>query len=154
MEYQVHVEQAASQTTGVVRLRARPSELAKIIPQACGEVWEFFRASTLPRPGRHLALYLDGEINIEVGVEAAQPFVGNDRVFCSQTPAGPVATTAHIGPYDRLHEAHTAVLKWCADHGHTLAGPSWEVYGHWNDDPAQLRTDIYYLLQGAGEAAV
>ncbi len=28
-----------------------------------------------------------------------------------------------------------------------LAGPSWEVYGHWHEDPAQLKTDIYYLLR-------
>lgn len=152
MEYQVHIQHVASQTTGVVRRRTRGSELAQVIPQACGEVWEFFRTSTLPRPGRHLAVYLDCEINIEVGVEAAQPFVGDDRVFCSQTPAGTVATTAHIGPYNRLHEAHTAVLKWCADHGRALAGPSWEVYGHWTDDPAQLRTDVFYLLQPAGDA--
>jgi effector-binding domain-containing protein len=152
MEYQVHIQQAAPQTTGVVRRRAKPPELAQVIPQACGEVWEFFRTSALPRPGRHLAVYLDGEINIEVGVEAAQPFTGDDRVFCSRTPAGTVATTAHFGPYQLLHEAHTAILKWCAANGHTLAGPSWEVYGHWNDDPAQLRTDVYYLLQSAGAA--
>ena len=23
---------------------------------------------------------------------------------------------------------------------------SWEVYGHWSEDPAQLRTDVFYLL--------
>ena len=32
-----------------------------------------------------------------------------------------------------------------------LAGPNWEVYGHWHDDPSQLRTDVFYLLQDAGE---
>jgi effector-binding domain-containing protein len=64
-----------------------------------------------------------------------------------------VATTAHLGPYDRLHEAHEAILQWCSDHGHAMAGPAWEVYGHWNDDPSQLCTDVYYLLQVAGESA-
>jgi effector-binding domain-containing protein len=98
-----------------------------------------------------LALYLDGEMNIECGVEVFQPFAGNDRVICSCTPAGLVATAAHIGPYNRLGEAHKAVHEWCADHGHLLAGPSWEVYGHWTDDPAQLRTDVFWLLQAAGE---
>jgi hypothetical protein len=33
---------------------------------------------------------------------------------------------------------------------HTLAGPQWEIYGHWlpewNKDPSQIRTDVYYLL--------
>src|SRR5262249_28162531 len=74
-----------------------------------------------------------------------------DGVVCSSTPAGLVATTAHFGPYARLGEAHQAILRWCADHGYKLAGPSWEVYGHWDDDPAKLRTDIYYLLQTGNE---
>jgi len=30
------------------------------------------------------------------------------------------------------------------------AGQSWEVYGHWHADPAQLRTEVYYLLQPVG----
>jgi effector-binding domain-containing protein len=111
------------------------------------------RSSHLPHPGRNLALYLDGEINLECGVEVSQSFPGNGRVFCSCTPAGVVATAAHLGPYDRLHEAHEAICRWCADHGHALAGPNWEVYGHWNDDPAQLRTDVFYLLQAASAPA-
>jgi len=27
-----------------------------------------------------------------------------------------------------------------------MAGPRWEVYGHWSDNPATRRTDIFYLL--------
>ncbi len=72
----------------------------------------------------------------------------------SATPAGPVATTTHFGPYGRLHEAHDAIRRWCAGNGHTLAGPNWEVYGHWQDawnsDPGQIRTDVYYLLAADG----
>jgi effector-binding domain-containing protein len=151
MEYQVRVHPVASQLTAVVRCRATVAELAQVIPQACGEVWAFLRSAHLPRPGRNLALYLDCEMNIECGVEVFQPFAGNDRIICSSTPAGVVATAAHLGPYARLGEAHTAVLRWCAEHGHVLAGPSWEVYGHWTDDPAQLRTAIFYLLRTAGE---
>jgi effector-binding domain-containing protein len=149
MEYQVQVRQVAPQLTAVIRFRAKQGELARLIPQACGEVWEFMRAPHLPRPGRHLTLYLDCEMNVECGAEVFQPFAGNDCVVCSSTPAGLVATTTHIGPYHRLGEAHDAVRQWCAEHGHTLAGPSWEVYGHWTDDPAQLRTDVYWLLEAA-----
>jgi effector-binding domain-containing protein len=151
MQYPVIVQHVASQTTAVVRCRAKQADLAQVVPAGCGEVWAYARAAGLPRPGRHLALYLDGEINLEVGAEMDQPFTGNDRVVCSSTPAGLVATTVHLGPYHLLGGAHDAILKWCAANGHTLAGPSWEVYGHWTDDPAQLRTDVFYLLQ-AGTA--
>jgi effector-binding domain-containing protein len=147
MDYQIQVSPVAAQLIGVVRFRAGVHELPTVIPQACGEVWTFMRSSNLPRPGRHLALYLDDVMNIECGVEVFQPFTGNDRVVCSSTPAGLTASTIHMGPYNLLGQAHTAIRKWCQDHGHTLAGPAWEVYGHWNDDPAQLRTDVYYLLK-------
>ena len=151
MEYQVRVEPVDPMTTAVVRRRAGLDELATVVPQACGEVWNFIRASHLPHPGRNLALYLDGAINLECGVEVFQPFAGNDRVVCSSTPAGMVATATHLGPYDRLGEAHAAIRQWCSDQGHALAGPNWEVYDHWNDDPSQLRTDVFYLLQDARE---
>jgi effector-binding domain-containing protein len=153
MQYQVHVQQVQSQTTAVVRCRAKLDELATVVPQACGEVWAFIRSSGLPHPGRNLALYLDGEINLECGVEVAQPFAGDGRVVCSRTPAGLVVTAAHWGPYNRLHEAHAAICRWCADNGHAKAAPNWEVYGHWDDDPAKLRTDVYYLLQAGDGAA-
>jgi len=153
MNYEVTVQQVESQITAVVRRRARSHELAQVVPKACGEVWNFMKSSGQPRPGRHLALYLDCEINLEVGVEAAQPFTGNDQLVCSSTPAGTVATTAHLGPYNHLGDAHTAIRTWCSDHGLVFAGPSWEVYGHWTDDLSKLRTDVYYLLRTPGKSA-
>jgi effector-binding domain-containing protein len=145
--HQVVIQQVAAQTTAVIRFRAAKSELSKVVPAACGEVWSFARAANLPRPGRHIALYLDDAINLEVGVEMPAAFVGNDRVVCSTTPAGTVATVVHMGPYNRLHEAHDAIRKWCSMNDHALAGPNWEVYGHWSDNPAQVRTDVFYLLK-------
>ena len=55
--------------------------------------------------------------------------------------------TTHQGEYGGLYAANAAVSAWCRAHDRPLAGPSWEVYGHWHEDPAQLRTDVYYLLQ-------
>jgi effector-binding domain-containing protein len=147
MEYQVHLMQVAPQTTAVVRLRANPSEFATVIPPICGEVWKFIRSSQCLHGGRLLTIYLDCDGNIECGAEVDQSFAGTDRVICSTTPAGTVATAAHLGPYQRLGEAHDAIQKWCAENGHALTRVSWEVYDHWNDDPAQLRTDVFYLLR-------
>jgi effector-binding domain-containing protein len=153
MQYQVTVQHVAAQTTAVIRCQAKQADLSRVVPALCGEVWNYARAAGLPRPGRHVALYLDCVINLEVGAEMGQPFTGNDRVVCSSTLAGLVATTVHMGPYARLGDAHDAILNWCSANGHALAGPSWEVYGHWTDDPAQLRTDVFYLLQAASAPA-
>jgi effector-binding domain-containing protein len=152
MPYEVHLEQLSSRPLAVVRRRARRQELAQIVPAACGLVWNVVRAQEIAGAGRHVALYLDDEINLEVGVELDAQFAGSGEVVASATPGGLVATTTHFGPYGLLHDAHQAIQRWCAQHGHALAGPSWELYGHWqdewNDDPSLIRTDVYYLVVG------
>src|SRR5258706_9304715 len=106
----------------VVRRRASQQQLPKVVPDACGLVWNALRAQQIKGAGRHVALYLDNQINLEVGVELDTPFQGSGEVVPSSLPAGPVATTTHFGPYNRLHDAHQAILNWCAQNGHTLAG--------------------------------
>jgi len=150
MHYQIELTRRGLVHTAVIRDRVRPQELARFVPAACGEVWSFIRAARLPRPGRHVALYLDREGNVEVGAEVSEPFMGDGRVHCSQLPGGPAATTVHFGPYARLSEAHQAVRKWCAEHRQQPLDICWEVYGHWqndwNADPSKIRTDVFYLL--------
>jgi effector-binding domain-containing protein len=150
MHYQIETTQSEPITTAVIRSRVPAKELARFVPAACGEVWSFIRSAGLPRPGRHLALYLDAQGSIEVGAEVSEPFVGNERIHCSQLPTGRVVTSVHFGPYGRLSEAHAAIREWCASQGHRCSGVSWEIYGHWEDswntDSSKVRTDIFYLL--------
>jgi effector-binding domain-containing protein len=151
MPYQIESTHVEPVHTAVIRSRVPPKELSKFVPAACGEVWTFIRSAGLPRPGRHLALYLDDQGSVEVGAEVSAPFVGNDRVHCSQLPAGRVVTTVHFGPYPLLSNAHAAIQQWCAEHGHRQSKISWELYGHWqeswNTDPSKIRTDLFYLLR-------
>jgi effector-binding domain-containing protein len=87
-----------------------------------------------------------GDGSVEVGVQIVKPFEDTATVVCSATPGGRAATTAHYGEYSKLGPAHEAVMAWCKQQGERLAGPFWEVYGDWSDDPATLRTDVFYLL--------
>jgi effector-binding domain-containing protein len=150
MEYSVRLEQLSARPLAVVRRRAASHELSKVVPAACGTVWNVIRSQQVAGAGRHVAVYLDCQINLEVGVELDGPFTGHGEVVPSATPAGLVATTTHYGPYHLLHGAHQAILQWCKDNGHVPAGVNWEVYGHWKDewnsDPAKIRTDVFYLL--------
>jgi effector-binding domain-containing protein len=150
MRYQIELTNSKSIHTAVIRSRVPAKELARFVPAACGEVWSFIRSAGLPRPGRHVALYLDAQGSVEVGAEVLEPFTGNDRVHCSQLPAGRVVTTIHFGPYAALSDAHAAIHKWCAENRRGCPGVSWELYGHWeeswNSDSSKIRTDVFYLL--------
>jgi hypothetical protein len=136
--------------TAVVRSLASRQALSTAVRAGCGEVWDYMRAGQLPKPGRNVALYLDGRITFEAGAEVTAPFPASDRVICSQLPGGMVATATHVGSYTQLAGVHSAIVDWCSTHGEVLAGPNWEVYGHWTDDPFQLRTDVFYLLASDG----
>jgi effector-binding domain-containing protein len=150
MKYDIRLEQLSSRPLAVVHRRARPHELSRVVPDACGEVWNVVRSRNLTGAGRHVAIYLDGQINLEVGIELDSPFTGYGDVVLSATPSGHVAMTTHYGPYGQLSLAHEAIRVWCGKNGYLLAGPNWEVYDHWKDewnsDPAQISTKVYYLL--------
>jgi hypothetical protein len=49
-------------------------------------------------------------MDIAFGVQVARPFEGEGDVQCMEAPAGEVARTIHVGPYDRLGDAHDARL--------------------------------------------
>jgi hypothetical protein len=152
MEYDVQLEQATGpRPIAVIRRRARPEEFSKVVPEACGIVWGVLRGQKITGAGRHVAVYLDDQVNLEVGVEMDGPFDGHGEVIRSATPAGLIAGVAHFGPYQKLGEAHGAIRDWCARHGYTPAGPNWEIYGHWvddwNRDASRIRTDVFYLLR-------
>jgi len=150
--YAIQVQRLESVPLAVIRRQAKPADLSRLVPECCGLVWEAMRAQQV-KAGRHVAIYWDGSIRLEVGVEVQAPFSEQGEVVRSATPAGMVASTTHLGPYAGLGAAHDAVHQWCRANNHRLAGPSWEIYGHWDPewdaDPSRIRTDVYYLLTPA-----
>jgi effector-binding domain-containing protein len=146
---EVHVERRAAGPLAVVRRQVAPSELAGVVPECCGIVWQAVKAQHVAA-GRHVAVYRDDTIRLDVGVEILGPFVDDDEVVASATPAGTVAWITHHGPYETLGAAHDAIHRWASATGHRLAGPRWEIYDHWRQewdaDPSAIRTDVCYLL--------
>ena len=146
---EVQVAHVGSTPLAVLRRQVRASELAKVVPEGCGVVWSFVRARQL-RAGRHVAVYWDCTIRLEVGVEMIDLFPDGGEVVRSATPAGRVASVVYHGPYNQLGVAHQAIRDWCSAQNLQLAGPNWEIYGHWqsdwNADPSRIRTDVFYQL--------
>ena len=147
--YAVQLQRLGSIPLAVIRRQARSSELARVVPECCGVVWDAVRAQQT-QAGRHVASYWDGSIRLEVGVELHGSFAEQGEIVRSATPSGAVASATHFGPYAGLGAAHEAIRQWCVANNHRLAGPNWEIYGHWqrqwDTDPSRIRTDVYYLL--------
>jgi hypothetical protein len=124
------------------------ADLASEIYRRLDLVWAFLRESDLT-PGHNVVLYLGppppvGGWEVEIGVQVDRPFADADPVRCRATPAGRVATATWTGPYDQV--PHDDLFAWCRDQGLEHSGVTWEVYGDWHEDPAQLQTELVHLL--------
>jgi effector-binding domain-containing protein len=120
---------------------------------ALDQVWAFLRAQPgLRSDGHNIFVYhhparRDDPMDVDFGVEVVREFAPAGDVKPVKTPAGEAAVATHVGPYDRLGQTHDAIHAWAAANQRAFAGESWEIYGDWNDDPAQLETTILYLLR-------
>ncbi len=148
MPYVIERRVVAPELIAAARGRSARRDVAKTMLALLDRSWAYVREHAIPNDGINVAIYAgDGSgVAVEAGARVRAPFEPVGAIVCAATPGGLVATTAHIGPYERLGDAHAAIVAWCAANGHRLAGISWEVYGHWSDDPGALRTDIYYAL--------
>jgi effector-binding domain-containing protein len=109
------------------------------------------RAGNITQSGHNVFVYREATkdgVMAEVGVEVSGPFEAIDDVVYSSTPSGEIASTLHIGRYSDLGGAYDALAQWCKEHNRPRAKTYWEVYGDWNEDPAQLETEVFYLLEG------
>jgi effector-binding domain-containing protein len=154
MIYKVVLEAVPARPLAVVRERLTMDRRAASIRPMFDRVYAALDAADIPERDRNVILYwggtdpahpAGGEM-IECGVELVRGMKLPASLERSHTPAGTVASTVHYGEYEVLQAAHDAVQRWCAEHARALRGPNWEVYDHWHDDPAQRRTDVFYLL--------
>jgi hypothetical protein len=95
----MRLERMSSVPLAVIRRTATPADLARLVPECCGLVWNAVRAQHA-KAGRHVAVHWDGSIRLEVGVELLGSFVEQGEVVRSATPGGLVAA---LPPHVRHH---------------------------------------------------
>jgi effector-binding domain-containing protein len=143
---QVRVLETAARPTLVVACATSWREFPSLWRTLLDEVYAAVRAGGGGSGRQNVMLYKDDAPNVEIGVLAHGPVPLAGRVIASELPGGASAMTTHRGPYAEFDGAHRAVRDWCAARGLVLAGPRWEIYGHWRDDASQPETDVHYLL--------
>ena len=115
------------------------------------QVYAAGKTGAVQLDGQNIFIYRgcdNGVLTCDFCVGAKGPFEAVGNVTPLQTPSGLAATTTHWGDYGGIRDANAAIQEWARLAGKKIASPSWEVYGHFDPDPAKCRTDIYYLLAG------
>lgn len=152
MSYEIVTKTVSAQTLAAVRRHVTIRDIARVWKPALDLVWEFLgRHEGLRTDGHNCFLYhhpanREAAMDIDFGVQVIRSFADEGEVICTETPAGEVVMTTHIGSYAGLAAAHDAVHSWRAATGRTFAGYSWEIYGDWTDDETKLETEVVYLL--------
>lgn len=152
MSYHIVTTTVSAQPIAAVRRSVLVSEIGRTWKPALDLVWDFLRRREgLRADGHNCFLYhhparRDEPMDIDFGVQVVRTFEDEGEVTCTQTPAGEVAMTNHVGSYDKLGAAHDAIHSWRAESGRVFAGWSWEIYGDWTDDLTKLETQVVYLL--------
>lgn len=157
MSYEIVLQEVSSRTLAVACAQVTAGTLQSTIGRRFDEAYQYLEVSGSIQHGLNVIVYWDETdhrllfnqqgVRIEAGVEITAEVRKSGDIYGSATPAGLIASTVHAGPYHLLPKAHAAIRSWCAEHGRTLRGPHWEIYGHWCDDLTQLRTEVCYLLE-------
>ena len=146
---EIEVVDVEAKQTAIVRRQAPLAMLSTVLMPSFDALWEHLRH--VGAKTRHNVIVYrpigPAEFDLEIGVEVLEPIEPSGDIIMSETPAGQAAHVRHTGPYDGLIEAHSAVQDWIDASPRRYAGVNWEVYGDWSEDPAQLQTDVYYLLE-------
>lgn len=152
MAYEILSETVVARPIAAVHRRVPGGQVATAWRPALDSVWAFLRRHDgLRTDGHNIFVYHHptrpgAPMEVDFGVEVSGEFAGEDDIMCTQTPAGRVASTVHVGSYGRLADANAAIEAWCVANHRPLAGVSWEIYGDPGDDPAVAEVRVFYLL--------
>lgn len=114
-----------------MRKRIKHEEIAGALGELLPGVYAYVMKKGIPMAGPPLCRYREwspGGVTLEAGMSVAVAAEGEGDVLAGTLPGGPAASTIHVGPYDTLSEAHSALETWLADNALHGAGDPWEVY--------------------------
>jgi len=141
------------QPVASIRVKCKPQAISATLAQILPEVGAHLTAIGAKMAGPPFSRYhavSDSEVDLEAGVPVAKPITGKGRVAASELPAGKCAMVWHIGPYEKLREAHEGLRAWAEANKLKAGTAPWEIY--WTDpgmvpDPAKWRTQLFLPLE-------
>ncbi len=153
MTYDVTIEVRDEQPAAVVRGQESLEDLATFLRDAFEDVGKALADQHLFPAGPPFGQYrvVGSGFDVAAGFPCSAPVVAVGAVEPLLLPGGMVATTVHVGSYDRVGAAYEAVAEWLASTGRVPNGEPWECY---LDDPtvAEPRTLVCFPCAAAPDA--
>jgi len=154
MAYSIKTKELQPQPVLVTERRMKQSEIATLLGEMFGRVFQYAQQNGIALAGAPFARYLEmgpGLMTVQAGLPvAAAPASGGDGVTANTLPGGLTAVALHAGAYDQLRDAHAAVQEWIEAQGLTPAGAPWESYvtdPAEYPDPKDWKTEVYWPVR-------
>jgi len=153
MPYRVEIKEVTARPAAVVRFTAGVPEMGEKMGTAFGQVMQYLTQAGVQIAGPAIGYYeqLGNErFDVRSGFIVAAPIEGNGTVQPFELPAGKVATTVHVGPYETLPEAYAALAEQSKALGEEIemGAPMWEEYLTGPETPpGQTQTVIYWPVK-------
>ncbi len=154
MSYSIVKKEIAPQPVLIVRRRVKRSDIAATIGEALPHIFVYAQQNGIALAGLPFTRYVEmgpGMVTMQPGMRVTSPgAAGQGEVIADTLPGGPVVTTIHSGPYDKLSEAYAAIEQWIDAQGLSTAGAPWECY--LNDpsehpDPKDWKTEVFWPVK-------
>ncbi len=152
MPYRVEIKEVAARPAAVVRFTAGVPEMGDKMGAAFGQVMQYVAQAGAQIAGPAIGYYEqlgDERFDVHAGFIVAAPIEGDGTVLPFELPAGKVATTMHVGPYETLPEAYAALAEQTKALGAEIemGAPMWEEYLSGPETPPeQTQTLVYWPI--------
>jgi effector-binding domain-containing protein len=131
MDYRVATHNVEPQAIVSIRDRCKQQDLPGFLQAAFPELLSRLRLIGVTPSGPPFVIYHEfgsQGIEAEVSVPIGERIPAAGRIESRVLPAMTVARTVHLGPYENLGDAYTALWSWIRKHGFEVAGPVQERY--------------------------
>ncbi|MCU0504250.1 MAG: GyrI-like domain-containing protein [Chloroflexi bacterium] len=155
MEHEVKVGHRDAILVISRRRSVRLSGIGPAMAQAFGEVYGYAGAHGAQPSGPPFVIYHgmpsdDDPFDIEVCAPVARAVGAPEGWAVTELPAGTFATLLHVGPYDTIGAAYSAMMAWVEASSVTVVGPPREVYLSEPDTPPErIRTVVEFPIAEA-----
>jgi effector-binding domain-containing protein len=153
MVYQIETKEMQPQAILSIRATTTQAGLGEFFMRAYPEVLGFMQSKGVQPAGPPFARYFkfsDEEVDVEGGVPVSGTIDTAGDVVAGEIAGGRVASTMHLGPYEKLSEAYSAIEGFIKENGLKAAGPPMEIY--WSDpqeekNPSKLQTEVIWPIK-------
>ncbi|HZY42650.1 MAG TPA: GyrI-like domain-containing protein, partial [Anaerolineae bacterium] len=134
-----------------VRTRAAAGQLPQLFGQTYGVIMQYLGELGEQPVGMSFAAYYNmdmQDLDIEIGFPVSRPLPDRGNIHSGALPAGPIAVTMHIGPYDTVGPAYEALTHYAQANGYAPSGVAYEFYfSDPQTPPEQIQTQVMFPLQ-------